>query len=146
MGMLRCCRVLPPLWLAACGCLRTSQLTKVRCHAAAALATMVEFFRGIRPGEVSQLYCGLCMAPLLTEAWRAVASASKTVSPSATLEDGRLPMHLLISAGHHTGAEGSTQVSPSMKHVRLQTASMGTDDAALRGWKFAHCVQWRFMC
>lgn len=88
-----CSSVLSPLWLATCGCLQTSQLAKVRSHAAAALAAMVELvgsapsMNGIHPREMPQATCANCMAPLLTEAWRAVAASAKKADPLVSSEE-----------------------------------------------------------
>ncbi|XP_026193158.1 LOW QUALITY PROTEIN: uncharacterized protein LOC113147293 [Cyclospora cayetanensis] len=101
---LLCCRLLRALWMGTCGCLRASQLTKVRCHAAAALTAIVKLMKwqsskgasaqGFRPpgSPIQQLQCAVCTAPLLTEAWDAIAAANaKAAGLSASSEHEEHP-------------------------------------------------------
>ncbi|KAL8272553.1 hypothetical protein Esti_003552 [Eimeria stiedai] len=92
-----CCRaLLPSLWFASCDCLSSSQLAKVRCHAAAALRAVAELLGSVssrggptpqQPAAASrlctQLCCMRCLLRLLTEAWRAVeVAATKAALPT----------------------------------------------------------------
>ncbi|KAL8450877.1 hypothetical protein Emag_002983 [Eimeria magna] len=96
-----CCRaLLPAVWLAVCDCLSSSQLAKVRCHAAAALRAIAELLGlvssrlspnpqqpGAAPTLCMQLCCMRCLLHLLTEAWRAVEAAATKANLPAYPED-----------------------------------------------------------
>lgn len=111
-----CCRFFKPLWMGACGCLHASQLTKVRSHAAAALAAMVQHLRtplrrsgknmkasvesgpnGFEGTPIQQLHCASCMAPLLTQAWKALtAAAAETSGLTSSLNSGEKPQTKIL--------------------------------------------------
>ncbi|KAL8431773.1 hypothetical protein Efla_004995 [Eimeria flavescens] len=80
------------LLLSVCGCLRTSQLVKVRCHAAAALAAILQLLlrscaQRESAGNLLQLERLGCEVGLLTEAWRAVEAAALKAAPPTHPDD-----------------------------------------------------------
>ena len=99
MHLLLRCRFFVPLWRGVCLCLSASQLTKVRSHAAAALEAMLELLGSLPPARIlsesspslytQQLHCARCVAPLLKEAWEALAAAAEETGTKEPSHSGR---------------------------------------------------------